>query len=153
MGQTRFRQILTNLNIPFHPEKVFHGCLWRFDFELTDLKILIEFDGQQHFKTGLWRPTLEDLEDGQQRDRDKLELALENGYRMIRFDYTWAVKEEELIEDAIWHTLEIMENDNIVLVVSNPNMYYWLQTDIAFEPQIANMGKELFSAFTLHVWD
>jgi very-short-patch-repair endonuclease len=153
VGQTRILNMLKKLQIPFIPEMRIKPSRKKFDFTLTDLNIMIEFDGQQHFEICRWRPTVEDVLEGQQTDRDKMQMAFNNDFRMIRFDYTWTTKDEDIIENAIWHILGIMENDNIVLVLSNPHMYYWLQTDIAFEPQIANMGKELFSAFTLHVWD
>jgi hypothetical protein len=150
-GQSRFHRILTKLQIPFEPEMKFSPLLWRYDFNLFDLKIIIEFDGQQHFKIGQWRPTLQDLEDGQQRDRDKMDLAFHNGFRMIRFDYGWTWKHEDLISDAIWHVLQIMENDQIMLVVSNPLKYEWLQKDIKLNGECVDMGKELFSAYSFTI--
>jgi hypothetical protein len=151
-GQTKVGTALEALHLEFEPEFRFTPCLWRFDFELRLPKILIEFDGEQHFKICTWRPTSQDLQNGQQRDRDKMDLAFEHGYRMIRFDYSWTCRDSSDIQSAIMHCLQQMENDNILLVVSNPDRYGWLLTSHHFVPTCANLQLEnehLFSTFVI----
>jgi hypothetical protein len=156
MGQTRFLQALKTIpNLSCEPEFRFLPDLWRFDFSLLDFKILIEFDGLQHFQTCKWRPTLKDLEDGQQRDRDKMYLASQNGYRMIRFDYTWTWTHLDHVKAAILHCLKQMENPNVGLIVTNPDKYQWLHVDQEEQhEQILNFeidqSKYLFSGFSIN---
>lgn len=53
-GETTIRQILSKRNISFKEQKTFPTCVYksklRFDFFLKELNILIEFQGEQHFK-------------------------------------------------------------------------------------------------------
>lgn len=52
-----------------------------FDFCIPDLKIIIEIDGDQHFRQ-VWNWKAPELQ--QERDVYKMNLALENGYTIIR---------------------------------------------------------------------
>ena len=52
-----------------------------FDFCIPDLKLIIEIDGLQHFEqVSNWKPP----ELQQERDVFKMNLALDNGYTIIR---------------------------------------------------------------------
>ena len=52
-----------------------------FDFCIPDLKLIIEIDGDQHFtQVSNWKPP----ELQQERDVFKMNLALDNGYTIIR---------------------------------------------------------------------
>ena len=64
----------------------------RFDFLIPDQRVLIEFDGQQHFEPvtfgGISESEAEEaLERTQENDRLKDEWALSNGYSMLRIRY------------------------------------------------------------------
>lgn len=78
-------------NILFSKEKTFDTCVYinnlRFDFYIENTKILIEYDGIQHFKaTGFI--TEERLELNKKRDQIKNQWCLDNGYKLIRIKYT-----------------------------------------------------------------
>lgn len=58
LGEAKIQNILTELNINFEKQKIFKDCLFpdskapaRFDFYLPDYNCLIEYDGEQHFKS------------------------------------------------------------------------------------------------------
>src|SRR5438128_334272 len=70
------------------PEKKFQWCKslssgnnLRYDFELPELKIIIELDGPQHFKqVKNWKSP----EENRKNDIRKMRLARINGYSFIR---------------------------------------------------------------------
>ena len=87
-----------------------------FDFCLEEHKIIIELDGEQHFRqVSNW----DSPEDTQIRDKYKMEQANKNGYSVIRilqedvyFDkYDW-VKELKDVIEKIKFKFNINNNDN-----------------------------------------
>jgi hypothetical protein len=94
-GETKIAKALELLHIPFEREFIFYGSRRRFDYEIESLGIIIEFDGDQHFRPCIWRKTWEDVWEGQQIDQDKMYLAFSHGYKIIQFDYTWVCKSIE----------------------------------------------------------
>lgn len=73
------------------------GALLEYDIAIKDKKILIEYNGEQHYRfTKLFHETKKDFVAQQRRDVLKQELAKEHGYKfvVIRFD-------EPLIEDYL----------------------------------------------------
>ena len=60
---------------------------------------LIEYDGIQHFKPGMFNGTEEDFVNTQIRDKQKNEYCKENGIPLIRIPYTYLDK--LTIEDLI----------------------------------------------------
>ena len=57
------------------------NIVWPFDFVISDLKIIIELDGEQHFtQVSSWKSP----EFTQERDIYKMKCANENGYSVIR---------------------------------------------------------------------
>lgn len=91
-GELKIRTLLEEHNILFETQKTFDSCrfadtqaLARFDFYLPDYNIIIEYDGQQHYKE---RQGWEDLSKIQQRDLYKNEWCKENNITLIRIPYT-----------------------------------------------------------------
>ena len=91
--------ILKQLKIKFQREKTFsdlkHG-LFRFDFYISNLhgaRVIIEVDGEQHFKPVYGRQS---FLKGQEHDRRKNSYCLANNIRLYRVPY-WKIKE---IQDA-----------------------------------------------------
>ncbi len=83
MGEVSVSNFLTRYNIPFIKEYRIGEERYRYDFFLKGFNILVEFHGIQHY-----RPV--ERYDGkvgfaltQKRDREKIKLAAENGYRLI----------------------------------------------------------------------
>jgi len=95
----------------------------KFDFAIHNLHLIIELDGAQHFKqTSNWRHhTIQ-----QESDIDKMFLALEHGYSVIRilqedvFNNTWDWK------GFILSNLELLKNqtdDQQIVYQPNTNKY------------------------------
>lgn len=59
-----------------------------FDFAIIQRRLLIEYDGEQHFRyVERFHKTKEVFQNARQRDKIKEELAHQNGYDVVRFDY------------------------------------------------------------------
>ena len=95
-GETLIRDILTNNNIKFKAQYTFpdltsNNQRLRFDFgilnENNELSYLIEYDGIQHYKTGCWYSTTEDLINSQKRDNLKNEYCIKHNIPLIRISY------------------------------------------------------------------
>jgi very-short-patch-repair endonuclease len=66
---------------------VYKANLW-FDFVFEDYKIVIEYDGMQHFKPiGLSENATYQFKEQQKRDEIKNQWCQNNGYKMIRITY------------------------------------------------------------------
>lgn len=63
------------------------GTLHKFDFAIPDAKILIEFDGQQHFEPVEKFGGVEGYNKRKRNDAIKTELSILAGYDLIRFNY------------------------------------------------------------------
>lgn len=92
-GEYKIKQLLLQYNIPFVTEKTFPTCIFndtsykaKFDFYI-DNKYLIEYDGEQHFKSGSGWNTEEKLEKTRQHDKIKNEWCKENNIPLIRIPY------------------------------------------------------------------
>lgn len=126
-GESKIAEALEILKLTFEREFSFFDSSRRFDYELSDLLLMIEFDGEQHFTPCFWRPTLSDVLEGQEIDYDKMCLALSYGYRVIRFDYTWATRKMRDLTSAIEVAIETLGNDHrLKLWVSSKEKYNWL---------------------------
>lgn len=65
----------------------------RYDFYLPKYNILIERDGEQHYKkNAIFNQSDRDLEFQMKNDREKTELALKNGYGIFRLPYWLSLK-------------------------------------------------------------
>ena len=97
-GEKLIRKILLDYNIDFVQEKRFDTCkdkiMLPFDFYIPSLNLLIEYDGQQHFKDG-WFKNLENLEKTQYHDKIKNDWANKNNICLIRYNYNQSFKEIE----------------------------------------------------------
>ena len=97
-GEFKISQTLRGNNIKFEQQKTFETCrfpdtnaLARFDFYLPEYNILIEFDGEQHFKYEIGLSTWnnkENFEKTQQRDIFKNQWCKNNNISLIRIPYT-----------------------------------------------------------------
>ena len=89
IGEANIIKILLDNNIEFIPQKLFDDLpLKRFDFYLTKINRLIEFDGQQHYEEvgGSWKKS-STLKERQQRDKEKNEYALAHNIPLVRIPY------------------------------------------------------------------
>jgi very-short-patch-repair endonuclease len=69
----------------------------RYDFYLPKLNLLIERDGQQHYKDTQIYGGIIKIKDQQKNDKYKTKIAKEKGFKIARIPY-WLTKKEEEIE-------------------------------------------------------
>ena len=94
-----------------------------YDFEINDTTI-IEIDGKQHFKMiPYFHKIEENFLKSRERDIYKHHLALKNGKKVIRINYT---KSSEKIAEHINRGLACEEKEYF----SNPSMYEWLREGV-----------------------
>lgn len=91
LGERKIMDILNNLGIDYEKEKTFDGLVsarggyLRYDFYLPRYNMLIEYDGEQHFKDF---GRFFDYESLKMNDQIKNEFAKEKGIRLLRIPYT-----------------------------------------------------------------
>lgn len=104
-GECRVRQVLEDLGVDFKEQIRFPACRdWGtlpFDFFVPSHRLLIEFDGRQHYDNSEHWGGREKLAETQRHDRIKDRFAAENGYRLLRIPH-W---ELERIEDIVLEAL------------------------------------------------
>ena len=92
IGVQKIKYVLEENNIEYHMEKTFDTCvspkgnLLSFDFYLPNFNILIEYDGEQHFKTAFGQQE-EKLILQQLYDNIKTEWCSKNNIKLIRIPY------------------------------------------------------------------
>jgi very-short-patch-repair endonuclease len=125
-GELTTTKALDLLTLSFTPEFRFKPDRKRFDFCIAACRLIIEHDGLQHFRVGGWIDTEEDLLANQEIDRQKQAMALAHGFRMMRFDYSWAKVDPAIMAEKInWFIRECTDQ----VWVSNPELYQWLFQD------------------------
>jgi len=74
---------------PVFQEIVFPFLLYRrFDIAVPGKKLIIEYDGRQHFQFNkMMHKTKQKFEEYKRNDRIKEAIAKENGWRVVRFNY------------------------------------------------------------------
>ncbi len=93
-GEGIIEQILKENNIIYEKEKTFETCrfentnrLARFDFYLPEHKIIIEFDGRQHYTNPGGFFTNEEVQKIRDRDNFKNNWCLLNNIKLFRIPY------------------------------------------------------------------
>lgn len=100
-GEFKINQLLTENNFYYKTQIKFSNCInpktnkeLPFDFGVykdknkTELKYLIEYDGQQHFDyKNRWYNTEEDFKEQQERDKIKDKYCKDNNIPLIRISY------------------------------------------------------------------
>ena len=81
----------------------------RYDIVVPKLKLIVEADGEQHFKhIKFFAKTKADWEKQKESDKIKEKMAKENGYTVVRFSYKESI-EQEYIKNKILYKLEHKE--------------------------------------------
>lgn len=91
-GEEKIKNLLLQNDIAFETQKVFADCrfpdtnaLARFDFYLPEYNLLIEYDGEQHYReVSIWSDNLSEI---QARDNFKTQWCLENQIQLKRISY------------------------------------------------------------------
>ena len=101
---TFIRNILDKMNILYSLEQTFNGLKYkknlRCDIYIPHINLVIEYDGEQHFKG--WSGNKNNLKISQHRDLIKDQYCLDNNINMIRIPYYMKNKDiVTLIKDSI----------------------------------------------------
>lgn len=93
-GEQKIKDILTKYKIPFEEQKMFDSCRFqdtgrmaRFDFYVNN-KYIIEYDGQQHFKSVEYFGGNDALKRTKQHDKYKNNWCKKHKISIIRIPYT-----------------------------------------------------------------
>ncbi len=121
-GENKVAKYLVENNISFTPQKIFKTLKYksylRPDFYLENLNLLIEYDGEYHYKA-IRGSTSEikqkNLEICQRRDKIKTEWAKANNIPLLRIPYWDFDRIEELIEAFILQHTKKKEIKQLVL--------------------------------------
>jgi very-short-patch-repair endonuclease len=96
-GENEIESFLVENKILFERQKSFNKCYNKkklfFDFFLPEYDILIEYDGEQHFKPIKFFGGVDSFTKRKLRDKIKNEFAKENNYNIIRISYIDDIKE------------------------------------------------------------
>lgn len=128
-GEKMIYMLLKSWNILFieqHPCIGPRGTTCRYDFMFSynGKWVIIEFDGEQHFKcVPHWNKTKEDFEYSILKDVHKQFIALKAGCKMIRIDHTIKPKE---IQKYLIEGLSSSEST----YYSTPEKYLWLDEGV-----------------------
>ena len=110
-GEKEISNILNSLNIKYTPQKRFKDCKYKntlpFDFYIHNKKskLLIEFDGEQHFESVEIFGGEDALKDTQFRDKIKNDFAKEKDIPLLRIPYT----EQDNIESILTNKLKELD--------------------------------------------
>jgi len=94
-GEQKIREILTLNNIQFENQKSFSNFYYsdtngkpKYDFYLPKYNILIEYDGEQHFKPIFTWDNEDRFKQRQLHDKIKNDYAIKHNFILIRIPYT-----------------------------------------------------------------
>ena len=91
-GERFIRNYLDKNNIKYIPQKKFNNLkdkqLLSYDFYLPDYKILIEYQGKQHYESFEYFGGKDKFRKQQYHDKLKREYANDNGYRLLELHYS-----------------------------------------------------------------
>lgn len=125
-GQQKIREILTSNHINFISQKIFKDFKFKdtngtpkFDFYLPDKNIIIEYDGQQHFRPIFNFDTQQSFQIRQKHDKEKNQYCFQNNITLIRIPY---------IHYNNLCLKDLLENSLYILKGEENARQYWNQT-------------------------
>lgn len=93
-GEKEISKTLKYIGIEFEEQKTFSECLnhrtgrvLKFDFYIPSKNLLIEYDGEQHFKAIDFFGGIKELENRQNLDKIKNRYANDNGFKLLRIPF------------------------------------------------------------------
>lgn len=114
-GERLVANCLTQLNLEFKREVKFKAYNYRYDFYVPSKRVMIEFDGEQHFQqVAKYQPSYEDFKNQQKRDVIKTRLAISKGFRIIRLTYTTLDANADIILDRL--RLALMSRNKLMYI-------------------------------------
>jgi very-short-patch-repair endonuclease len=108
-GENRVVKFFKSKKIKFKIQKTFKKCRDKgrlfYDFYVSKYKLLVEFDGKQHFEPIEYFGGLKSFKERKRRDRIKTKWAKQNGYKLLRIKYT-KLKRIDTVLDNYFKKLE-----------------------------------------------
>lgn len=101
LGEAKTRLFLELRGIRYKDQYKVEGYPFKYDFYLPDLKILIEYDGEQHFRPIEYFGGEKTFKLQQRLDKKKDNIAEEEGLYLIRIPFTEYSNLEEFLSRAI----------------------------------------------------
>lgn len=124
-GEVKITEYLEQNNNKFKPQKTFNNLKYkkslRYDFYLENYKLIIEYDGEQHFNSNTkYKHFDKNYKIRRIKDLLKNKYCLENNYILLRISY----KEFNFIENIIQTTLNRIKRENFKgIIYSNLELY------------------------------
>jgi len=116
LGERRVRETLETLEVEFVEQARFADCRdrqqLRFDFYVPSHRLLIEFDGRQHYQTSEKWGGEQELVDIRRRDAIKDRFAAKHNYRLLRIPYWQSQHIDNLLLDALTMTTPRQKGDD-----------------------------------------
>ncbi len=100
-GEKFLKQYLDENNIQYKPQKKFTKELGQlsYDFEILNQKLLIEFDGEQHYKyIKHFHSKNISFKTQLERDFRKTLFCLNNGYKLLKIPYSYLNRINEILD-------------------------------------------------------
>ena len=101
-GEKKITNYLMKKDIKFKRQVTFDGLIGNmnqlvFDFYLPEYKMMIEFDGIQHFKPVKFFGGINKFNKQKEYDRKKISFAINNGFKLLKLSYnTFSYLDEAL---------------------------------------------------------
>jgi hypothetical protein len=140
-GEKSINEVLKKYNINYTQNKKFEDCIGfpdkkgfcyelKYDFFLPDKNIIIEFDGEQHFKPIKIMGGVSDFNRNKKYDKIKNDYCEKNGIRLIRIP--WSINHQN-------HEYSQKYYDNFVSYVKNNNKNYISNSKLYIEPYLKHI--------------
>lgn len=104
-GETAIRKYLKSKGIEFEEQKKFPTCRYKnqlsYDFYIPKIKLLVEFNGQQHYSGKEWWGGKSNLKVVRKRDTLKKVWAKENGYGLLVISHTHLNSLDKILDLAL----------------------------------------------------
>jgi very-short-patch-repair endonuclease len=104
-GELRIKKYLDENKIKYVREKTFNNCKNKlplhFDFYLPQKSLLIEYDGQQHFKPIKFFGGENNFKIGQNNDKIKNNFAKDNNIDLLRIKYDQINNIEQILKNIL----------------------------------------------------
>lgn len=107
-GEVAVAKTLDKLNINYKKQVRFTECRDKkplpFDFHIIDQKILIEYQGLQHYEpVNFGGDYIQEFESIKKRDSIKLSWCVKNGYKLVLIPYWQKDNIQNIIEREVYH--------------------------------------------------
>lgn len=123
LGELHVKAALESLGMVFEREYKIPGGRRMYDFYIQRYSLVIEYDGEQHFRrSSKYHKRKGKFERCQKVDREKTMTAIKNGLKVLRIDYSWKKKSIAEVAMFISYALSVRHP----LICTNAEMYNYI---------------------------